>query len=209
MIRLTRPVIAGLLCAAAIAACKKSSNEYAAGNVDTLAAKTMDTAAAAASATAVTPNAGKWTPPAILGLAWAGNSGELMVARLGETKATNAEVRAFARGMAAQHPAMMAANKKLAAKLNATPDTTGADVQSALTHSRDEMKDLANATKGKDWDKTYMDKVVDDHQAMLGKLQDMSKDNTDPELAKALTDATTKTQAMLTKAQELQAKLNK
>lgn len=208
MIRSTRPVIAGLLCAAALAACKGRSSQYAGGNVDSLAVRSIDTAAAPV-ATAVTPTAAKWTPPAILGLAWAANNGELMVAKLGEAKATSAEVRAFARGMAVQHTAMMANAKHLAAKMHATPDTTGADVQSMMTHSRDEMKDLANATKGKDWDKTFVDKVVDDHQAMLGKLQDAAKDNTDPEIAKALTDATTKVQAQLTKAQELQAKLNK
>jgi predicted outer membrane protein len=78
-----------------------------------------------------------------------------------------------------------------------------------MTHGRDQMKDLVNQTKGKDWDKSYIDKMVDDHQAMLGKLQDAAKDNTDPELAKMLVDATAKTQAMLTKAQEIQAKLNK
>jgi putative membrane protein len=71
------------------------------------------------------------------------------------------------------------------------------------------VKELTDKAKGADWDKNYIDKAVDDHQKVLGKLQDAAKDNTDPEMTKALTEATAKVQAHLTKAQAIQAKLNK
>ncbi len=204
MIRSTRPVIAGLLCAAALAACKKSNNEYAAGNV----AKSMDTAAAA-SATAVTPTAAKWSPPVIVGFAWEANEGEIALGKLAETKATNPEVRKFGKMMVTDHTAMLAATKKLETKLNVPADTAASDAVDVMNHSRDELKELTNEGKGAAWDKDYINKAVDDHQKVLGKLQDAAKGNTNPEVAKALVDATAKVQAHLTRAQEIQAKLNK
>ena len=208
MFRSTKPVIAGLFCAAALAACKKGNNEYASnGNVDTTAAtaKTTDTAAAATA----TPAPSTWTSPTIIGYAWTANDGEIALGKLGVSKATNADVKSFARMMVTDHTAMLAATKKLASKLNATPDTTAGDAQDLLGHGRDETKDLTDKAKGADWDKDYMDKMVSDHQAVLGKLQDAAKDNTDPDVTKALSDATAKVQAHLTKAQAIQAKLNK
>lgn len=212
MIRTTRPVIAGLICAAALAACKKNNNEYASnGNVDTTAAaaaRRTDTTTAAAPATAA-PAPSKWTSPTIIGYAWTANDGEIALGKLGEKKATNAEVKSFARMMVTDHMAMLAATKKLATQLKATPDTTFGDTQDLVGHARDETKDLTDKAKGADWDKDYMDKMVSDHQAVLGKLQDAAKDNTDPDVTKALSDATAKVQAHLTKAQAIQAKLNK
>lgn len=210
MIRLTKPAIAGLLCAVALGACKKSNDQYAGGNVDTTAAKAPDTtAAAAATATNSPTNPGKWTTPTIVGFAVAANNGEIALGKLAETKGTNGEVKQFGKMMVTDHSAMLAATKKLGTKLNATADTTAGDVTDLMNHGRDEMKDLTEKPKGADWDKNFIDKMVDDHQAVLGKLQDAAKNNTDPDVSKALTDATAKVQAHLTKAQAIQAKLNK
>jgi len=212
MIRTTRPVIAGLICAAALAACKKNNNENASnGNVDTTAAAAAnrtDTTNTASAANA-TPAPSKWTAPAIVSYAWTANDGEIALGKLGEKKATDPEVKSFARMMVTDHTAMLAATKKLATQLKATPDTTAGDTQDLLNHGRDETKDLTDKAKGADWDKDFMDKMVSDHQAVLGKLQDAAKDNTDPDVTKALSDATAKVQAHLTKAQAIQAKLNK
>src|SRR5436190_1474449 len=124
MIRLTRPVVAGLLFAAALGACKKDKDEYANGAVDT--AKPADTTAAAAD-----------------------------------------------------------------------------DVRHLSNHARDEIKDLTDKAAGADWDKNYMDKMVDDHQKVLDKLQDASKNTTDPDVTKALEAAVGKVQTHLTKAQDI------
>lgn len=211
MIRSTTPVIAGLLCAAALAACKKTNDQYANGNIDTTAAASAtatDTSAATA-ANPTPPTTGTWTSPAIIGFAWTANNGEIALGKLAQTKATNADVRSFGRMMVTDHTAMLAATKKLATKLNTTPDTTAGDAKDLMSHGQDEMKDLTDKAKGADWDKDFIDKMVDDHQAVLGKLQDAAKNNTDPDVTKALTDATAKVQAHLTKAQAIQAKLNK
>src|ERR1041384_1472284 len=192
MIRLTRPVVAGLLFAAALGACKKSSDQYANGSVDS--AKAADTTAAAA-ATPATPapndstknaNGSKWTNPTVIGFATAANDGEVQLGKLGEKKATSAAVKAFARQMVTDHSAMLADTKKLGTKLKVTADTAADDVRDLSNHARDEIKDLTDKAAGADWDKNYMDKMVDDHQKVLDKLQDASKNTTDPDVTKAL-----------------------
>jgi putative membrane protein len=202
MIRITRPAVAGLMLAAGLAACKKEAPA-----TDTTAlAKPADTTAAAA-ATTTTPPANKWTAPSTVGFAWAANDGEIQVAKLAETKAGNADVKAYAKMLVADHTKMLNDVKALATKSSVTPDTTMDDVKDLMGHSRDELKDLTDKAKGADWDKDFIGKMVDDHQKVLDKLQDAVKNNSDSTLTKALTDASGKVQQHLTKAQELQAKL--
>jgi predicted outer membrane protein len=49
--------------------------------------------------------------------------------------------------------------------------------------------------------------MVDDHKAVLDKLQDAAKNATDPNAKKALEDAVGKVQTHLTKAQDIRTKL--
>lgn len=215
MFRMTKPALAGLMLAAAVSACAKK--EESNGTVDTTASKPMDTTtAAAATPTTAAPvdttnggsptNVGKWTPAATVGYAETADMGEIAMGKLGETKATAADVKAFAREMVTDHTKMLSGDKALAKKLNTSPDTTG-DAQDLAGHAKDEMNDLNGKAKGADWDKNYMDKMVDDHQAVLGKLQDAAKNNTDSTVTKALSDATAKVQEHLTKAQAIRAKM--
>lgn len=202
MIRIARPAVAGLMLAAGLAACKKEAPA-----TDTTAlAKPADTTAAAA-ATTTTPPPSKWTAPSTVAFAWVANDGEIKVAKLAETKAGNADVKAFAKMLVADHTKMLSGVKTYATKNSVTPDTTMDDVKDLQGHSRDELKDLTDKPKGADWDKDFVGKMVDDHQKVLDKLQDAVKNTSDTTLTKALTEASGKVQEHLTKAQELQAKL--
>jgi putative membrane protein len=201
MIRIARPAVAGLLLAAGLAACKKEAPA-----TDTTAMAPADTTAAAA-ATTTTPAPSKWTAPSTVGFAWAANNGEIEVGKLAETKASNADVKAYAKMLVADHTKMLNDVKSLATAQSVTPDTTMDDVRDLMGHSRDELKDLTDKAKGADWDKDFIGKMVDDHQKVLDKLQDAVKNTADSTLTKALTEASGKVQEHLTKAQELQAKL--
>ena len=201
MTRIARPAIAGLLLAAGLAACKKEAPA-----TDTTAMAHTDTTAAAA-ATTTTPPPSKWTAPSTIGFAWAANDGEIPIAKLAETKAGNADVKAYAKMLVADHTKMLSEVKALATKQSITPDTTMDDVKDAMGHARDELKDLTDKAKGADWDKDFIGKMVDDHQKVLDKLQDAVKNTSDSTITKALTAASGKVQQHLTKAQELQAKL--
>lgn len=214
--RLTKGVTAGLamLAAAALGACKgndryaandsaKAANDSAAGRIDTT--HRPDTLAARTD----TANHGGWNPASILGYATAANMAEIQEAKLAEKKATNPQVKAFARQMLADHEAMLKDGKSLAAKLKAQPDTVNGDAHDLMNNSRDELKDLTDKKAGADWDKNFIDKEIDGHQHVLDKLQDAAKNTTDADLRTGLEKATGKVQEHLTKAQDLKTKLNK
>jgi len=206
-----RPAIATLAIVAALAACKGNNNQTANTPADTTktAAGSVDTAgtpanpsAAPTSDTTKAANAGAtnnngWTAAAITAYTTAADEGEVQLGRLGMKKATSPQV----------NEKLLAGDKKLATKTNASPDTTNGDVQDVMNHSRDELKDLTDKAKGADWDKNYMDKMVDDHKAVLSKLQDAAKSTNDPAATKALEAATAKVQEHLTKAQDIRAKM--
>jgi putative membrane protein len=210
MLRMTKPAIAGLMIAVAVSACSKTDTSN--GNVDTTAANRPADTTSAAAAT-VTPdsmnnaNSSKWNAPTLLGYATVADMGEIQMGKLGEQKATAADVKAFAKEMVTDHTKMLAADKALAKKLTATPDTTADDAKDLMNHGHDATKELTDKAKGADWDKNYMDKMVDDHQNVLAKLQDAAKSNTDSTVTKALSDATAKVQEHLTKAQAIRAKM--
>ena len=215
--RFTKGVTVGLamLAAAALGACKsndryaandsaRAANDSAAGRIDTT--HRADSLAARADTAA---KSGGWTAASILGYATAANMAEIQEAKLAEKKATNPQVKAFARQMLTDHEALLKDGKSLAAKLNAQPDTANGDAKDIMNGSRDELKDLNDKKAGKDWDKDFLDKEIDGHQHVLDKLQDAAKNTNDADRRAGLEKATGKVQEHLTKAQDLKAKLDK
>jgi putative membrane protein len=150
-----------------------------------------------------------WTEPSILGYASAANSGEIELGQLGVKKATNAKVKAYARELVAEHRTMLAEGKSMATKLSATADTAVDNVRDLMNHVRDEVKDLTEKAAGADWDKDFINKMIDDHQKVLDKLQDAAKNTTNADLRAALEKATGKVQQHLTKAQDIKANVLK
>ncbi|HEX4681373.1 MAG TPA: DUF4142 domain-containing protein [Gemmatimonadaceae bacterium] len=219
MLDIKRTAAAGLVLAVTLAACSKNNGaandttNTAAGRVDTAGTPANPSAAPATDSAAAANNTAnnaannKWTTNAVVGFATAANEGEVQMGRLGEKKATSPAVKGFARQMVTDHTAMLAETKKLGAKTKATPDTTMGDVHDLMGHSRDEMKELTDKAAGADWDKNYMDKMVDDHKAVLDKLQDAAKNTTDPDTKQALEGAVGKVQTHLTKAQDIRTKM--
>jgi len=207
----TKGITVGLaMCAAvALGACKgkdqyandsaKAANDSAAGRIDTTH---RDTVAAAPA-----PTNSSWTPVAILSYMIVGDNDEIREGTLVEKKATNAEVKSFGRLLVSDHRMGLSEAKSLASKMNVTVDTTQDAAKDLANKGHDDLKDLNETKAGADWDKKFLDKAIDDHQHVLDKLQDASKNTTDPQLTAALTKASGKVQEHLTKAQSLRAKL--
>jgi putative membrane protein len=197
-------LIAFSVAATGLSACNKAGNA-----VDTAAARTdsaagrVDSAARASTDSANHAMRSAWSDGSILGYTWAANTGEVRLGQLGVKKATNAKVKAYAQEMVTEHRAMEADAKSLAAKVNATADTTADNARDLLDHGRDELKDLTDKAAGADWDKDYIDKAIDDHEKVLDKLQDAAKNTTNADLRAALEKATGKVQQHLTKAQDI------
>ena len=201
--RRTSAVIAvAVVTASSLVACKSkesAATDSAAGRVDSAAV--VDSVKRADSLKA-TARSG-WTEPSILGYVAAANNGEIELGQLGAKKATNAKVKAYARELVAEHRTLLAEGKSMATKLSATADTAADNVRDLMNHARDEVKDLTEKAAGADWDKDFINKMIDDHQKVLDKLQDAAKNTTNPQLRTALEKATGKVQEHLTKAQDI------
>jgi len=146
---------------------------------------------------------GGWTSASTIGFAAATGAGEIRESELAARKATTPAVKSFARQVAADHRAIATELKALATKLKVAPDTADDDVRDAMKHASNDIKDLTDKKPGRDWDEAYIDNQIKDHKDVLDKLQDASKNTTDPELRAALEKATGKVQEHLTKAQDI------
>jgi len=206
----TRTSLTVAVAALALAACDSSRRaaDTVAARADTTASGAMANADTAmhrtdSAAGTLATNATTWTPATVLGYASAANMGEVEEGQLAEKKATNADVKAFARQMVKDHQAMLDDVKSLASKLNVTADTTMGDTRDLINGAQNEMKDLNDKAAGADWDKNFIDKAIDGHQKVLGKLQDLAKNATNADVRSALVKATGKVQEHLTKAQNI------
>jgi putative membrane protein len=111
-----------------------------------------------------------------------GGMAEVALAKLAQTKATSAKVREFADMMVTDHGKANDELTALAKAKNITlPATVSADKQK-------ELEDL-NKKSGTDFDKAYVDAMVDGHKKTVDLFSDESKNAKDPDL-KAFVDKT-------------------
>lgn len=104
-----------------------------------------------------------------------GGMAEVELGKLAQQKATNPRVKKFAEMMVSDHSKANDELMALAKTKNITlPKTVGPDEQKT-------MADLSKKS-GKDFDKAYVDDMVDDHKKDVKKFQDATKDLKDPDL---------------------------
>lgn len=105
-------------------------------------------------------------------------SGGMMEVELGTlalTKASSAQVKQFAQMMVDDHTKANNELKDLAQRKNITLPTTMAD-----KHQR--KYDKLNEKSGADFDKDYMDLMVDDHKEDVKKFEDEAEDGKDADV---------------------------
>lgn len=185
-----------------LAACKGPSN-----NADNEAAMASPAAAVAPEATGTgAPAPAALTDPQIAKIAMSANSGDSARGRLAEQKATNADVKAFARMMVMDHSALNKQAAALATKLSLTPQESNAD--SALVAKVQGMTQEVQTKSGTDFDKSYMEQEVQIHQLVLDDLNNtLIPASQNAELKQLLNTAKAGVEGHLKKAQEVQAKL--
>jgi len=93
-----------------------------------------------------------------------GNTVEIELSKLAPERSSNDDVKKFAQQMADDHTKSMKSLKAIADQYNIP---VSADMDSRRTRLRDK---LANA-RGNDFDRAYMDAIVDGHEEMLDKLE--------------------------------------
>ena len=134
--------------------------------------KTKDTTAnaAATGGIAVSSDDAKFATTAA-----AGGMAEVEIAKLAETKTQNAQIKDFAMMMVKDHGAANDSLMAIAKTKNITlPATLDADHQKKL----DDLTKMS----GKDFDKTYVDAMVDGHKKTLTLMQDEAKNGKDADL---------------------------
>lgn len=127
------------------------------------------------------------------------NAMELHMLAQGRTMGTNAELKSAAKKMEADHKKLASEMKEYAAKKNIALDT--ADM--------DHHDDAADDKKGAEWDKEWIDDMVEDHEKDIKKFEDAENDVKDPELKAMITKTLPILREHLEMSKKLQEKLNK
>lgn len=123
------------------------------------------------------------------------------------TRATNPEVKAFAKLMMGEHHALRAQGQQLAKRLGVTPQMPAEDPFKSAVQA--EMTALKSADKGAAFDRTYIDQEIGIHKAVLdvaGKAHDAAQNE---ELKKLIEQAGPVIQKHLDHAEQIQKKLGK
>jgi putative membrane protein len=123
------------------------------------------------------------------------------------TKATNADVKAYARLMMGEHHTLRAQGQQLAKRLNVTPSPVADDPLKPAVDA--EMAALKAAPKGAQFDRTYIEQEIGIHKAVLdlaGKAHGAAQNE---ELKKLIEQAQPVIEKHLNRAQEIQKKLGR
>jgi putative membrane protein len=136
------------------------------------------------------------------------NASEIEAGKLASTKATNADVKAFAKQMVTDHQAMQKSLDSVTAATNLKPEAPQQLSDEKQRASQQTITTLNSTAKGAEFDKAYITSQVQAHQQALNDLQGFSTTATDPQLKAAINAAIPKVQQHLDKAQQIQSKLS-
>jgi putative membrane protein len=133
------------------------------------------------------------------------NAADSASGALAVDKATNKEVKDFARLMMSEHHALRLQGQQLAKRLNITPEPPANNPVEALVQSVTAA--LQAAPKGAEFDRTYIDQEIKVHEAVID-LAKQAREQADAEELKALIDkASPFLEKHLKQAQAIQQKL--
>lgn len=165
-----------------------------------------ETATVPADTTASAPSApAELSDANIVALLDHANAADSTAGALAATKATDPEVKQFAKLMMSEHHALRKQGADLAKQLKVTPEPPANDPVTPL--AQQETQALQSAPKGAEFDKTYIDQEVAAHQAVLD-LLNQAHDQADNAQLKALIEkAKPVIEKHLDQAKQLQQKL--
>lgn len=109
--------------------------------------------------------------PQIAHVAVTANAIDVEMARLVDPRTTTAAVRAFAQTMITDHTAVNERAAELAQRLGVTPEDN--PVSRSLRESADAARENLSGLRGEEFDRAYLAREVEYHQAVLGALDDV------------------------------------
>jgi putative membrane protein len=166
--------------------------------------ETSDTGAATAEATA---GAGGLSDANIVALLDEANMADSASGAYALSKATNPDVKAYAKLMMGEHHALRAQGQQLAKRLNVTPQLPTNDPLKPAAAS--EMAALRAAPKGAQFDRTYIEQEIGIHKAVLDLAEQGHRAAQNAELKKLIEQARPIIEKHLARAQEIQKKLGR
>jgi putative membrane protein len=164
-------------------------------------AKPSDTTHGAATSTAALTDAN------IVYLLDEANKADSAGGALAVKKATNADVKSFARMMMGEHHALRMQGQALAKKLNITPQAPATD--SLAMMAQQETSALQSTPKGAQFDKTYIDDEVKVHKAVLDLANNAYNATQNKDLKALIDKAKPVIQKHYDRAEAIQKKLGK
>jgi len=192
------------------AAARADSTAVASGAVTDSAGGAMANNNMAAGATGATAgaNAGSSTAtladPDIANVIHEVNAGEIAAGKIAQTKASNADVKAYAREMVTAHTAL----DKKGVKISGQTAATNAAMRDSVVNANTAMSSqLQSAASGADFDRAYIDGQVTGHQNTLNFLQQAQNQAQNADLKQMITAAIPDVQQHLERARALQSKV--
>ena len=196
-------LVAGLIAVGVLAACSSSNRNTGRDQSQASADTAADTSAKTSAPAAATQ--GGMTDANIVALLDAANKGDSSGGALAAKKATNADVKAFAKLMMSEHHALRVQGQQLAKQLGVEPKPPEHDPLAPYVAS--EMKTLQSTPKGAEFDRTYIENEVSVHQAVLDLANQARVTTQTPQLRDLIQKAIPIIRKHLDQAQSIQKKL--
>ena len=197
----TRRALAILSATLVVAACERSDR----AEVDTALANAVEAIGAATDSAAGRLAGREYTNAEFAAFINVYNDAEIEMGQMAQTKATDPEVRAFARELVTQHRALKTDVTNTATQIGVSPAIAADD--EALTEEHQEgVKDLSDRARGAEFDEAFLEHEIDMHKRVLDAIEDALDDNRNAELQPLLVKARDGIRAHLTKAEALEKK---
>jgi putative membrane protein len=196
-------ILTGLIGASVFAGCGDRRGDDTAARMDspdTMSAgiETADTGAA---------GAGRLSDANIVALLDEANMADSASGAYALGKATDPDVKAFAKLMMGEHHALRAQGQQLARQLNVTPEPPAKDPLKPAVAS--EMAALRAAPKGAQFDRIYIEQEIGIHKAVLDVAGQAHGAAQNEQLKKLIEQAKPVIEKHLDRAEEIQKKLGK
>lgn len=186
--------------AALFSACDRGDRETAMAEMDTA----LDTMRARLD-TAVGRLGREYSDAELTGFINAFNDAEVEVGQLAASKATDAEVKAFASQIVRDHRALKTEVNRTAQRLNLTPTVPEDDEDLAEDHEVG-MRDLRAKAAGAEFDEAFLEHEIRMNRKVLDELRDAIGRSQNVQMRTLLENARERVQGHLTRAEELERK---
>jgi putative membrane protein len=147
----------------------------------------------------------EYTEPELLGLLNEGERGYVEASQFAQTRATDPEVKAFARQIISNHKPLTADISSTAKTLNVTPVIPTND-EDVVEDRVEGMTQLRAKPVGKEFDEAYLEYEIRMHKKILDEVNDALGRNQRAEIRTLLEKLRTSLQSDLQRAEELEKK---